>query len=126
MSTAKLFRDGKVAINISRDYGAGWSTWADTPEEREQKLFDTVLAYLLDSIGDNERTEEDLANINLHLKRFYPRDYEADDEYAERSAIRQSMQLHVVWLPEGTAFRVKEYDGFESVELRDNINWTIA
>jgi len=29
-------------------------------------------------------------------------------------------------LPVGTAFRIHEYDGSESVEIRDDIQWTIA
>jgi hypothetical protein len=34
--------------------------------------------------------------------------------------------LSIQWLPVGTAFRIHEYDGSESVEIRDDIQWTIA
>ena len=34
--------------------------------------------------------------------------------------------LTIQWLPVGTAFRIHEYDGSESVEIRDDIEWNIA
>jgi hypothetical protein len=34
--------------------------------------------------------------------------------------------LTIEWLPVGTAFRIHEYDGSESVEVRDDIEWNIA
>ena len=48
----KLIVDGKVAVLVSRGFGAGWSTWmSDYPE----CVFDPVLAQMLidgaDEIG---------------------------------------------------------------------------
>jgi hypothetical protein len=34
--------------------------------------------------------------------------------------------LVIEWLPVGTAFRVHEYDGSESIEIRDMMDWNIA
>ena len=34
--------------------------------------------------------------------------------------------LKVAWIPEGTLFRVDDYDGSESVELKENDNWLVA
>jgi hypothetical protein len=34
--------------------------------------------------------------------------------------------LEVAWLPVGTAFRIHEYDGSESIEIREELNWKIA
>jgi hypothetical protein len=31
-----------------------------------------------------------------------------------------------VWVEEGSAFRIDEYDGSESLELADKVDWTIA
>jgi hypothetical protein len=34
--------------------------------------------------------------------------------------------LKVEWMPEGTLFKVNEYDGSESIELKENDNWLVA
>ena len=34
--------------------------------------------------------------------------------------------LQVEWIKEGTLFRVVEYDGCESIEVNDEIDWMIA
>jgi hypothetical protein len=34
--------------------------------------------------------------------------------------------LQIEWMPEGTQFQVNEYDGSESIEKRDSVNWHTA
>jgi hypothetical protein len=34
--------------------------------------------------------------------------------------------LQVKWIPEGTLFKVNEYDGSESIELKENEYWMVA
>jgi hypothetical protein len=34
--------------------------------------------------------------------------------------------LVVQWVPVGTAFRIHEYDGSESIEIKEEINWVVA
>lgn len=34
--------------------------------------------------------------------------------------------LHVVWIPQSTQFRVREYDGYESIEIADQVKWIQA
>jgi len=34
--------------------------------------------------------------------------------------------LEVFWIPEGTKFQITEYDGAESLELLDDIDWITA
>ncbi len=35
-------------------------------------------------------------------------------------------ELKVAWIPKGTMFRVNEYDGDESIELKDDADWFTA
>ena len=106
----KVIRDGKVAVIVSPGFGAGWSTWSYRGEEdyRDFMLFDPTL---VDMIERSESAE----TIETYVTFVHPGTYcgGADD-------------LTIQWLPVGTAFRIHEYDGAESVEIRDDMNWTIA
>ena len=102
----KVVRDGMVAVLYSPGYGAGWSTWA-SPEIREQILFDPVLVDLV----EHERWEEARAYVALKYPDFYAGGLE---------------DLHIDWIPVGIQFIVYEYDGNESIEKRDNIDWYTA
>ena len=71
-------------------------------------LFDPTLVAMVergDSVGE----------IESYVTALHPHTYcgGADD-------------LTIFWLPVGTAFRIHEYDGSESVEIRDEMDWTIA
>jgi len=106
----KVIRDGKVAVLVSPGYGAGWSTWAYSVEEDNPgfMMFDPTL---VDMVERGASAEE----IEAYVKSKYPDGYYGGAEY-----------LTIQWLPVGTAFRIHEYDGSESVEIRDDIQWTIA
>ena len=102
----KVIRDGKVAVLYSPGYGAGWSTWAPH-EYREQILFDPGIVDLV----EHERWEEARAYVALKYPDFYAGGL--DD-------------LHIEWMPVGTQFQVNEYDGNESIEKRDSVDWITA
>ena len=34
--------------------------------------------------------------------------------------------LTVAWLPEGSEFRIHDYDGSESIEIKNHLNWIVA
>lgn len=101
----KLIVDGKVAVLVSRGYGAGWSTWmSDYPE----CLFDPVLAQMIIDGAD----EMEIATV---AQKRYPDAYLGGLD-----------GLDVEWLPVGTKFRVDEYDGAESIEYLGDIYWEVA
>ena len=110
----KVIRDGKVAVLVSPGYGAGWSTWATARggENGEDvtgfMMFDPLL---VDMVERGAEAEE----IEAYVKSKYPDGYYGGAE-----------DLTIQWLPVGTAFRIHEYDGYETVEIRDDIQWTIA
>jgi len=100
----KVIRDGKVAILISPGFGAGWSTWADH-EIREQVLFDPIIVDWVENgkIGE------------------VPIDHYNDFFYSGGAE-----DLVIEWLPVGTQFVVGEYDGSESIQILEDIDWSIA
>ena len=98
----KVIRDGHVAILISADYGAGWSTW-HWGDNREILIFHPKLVELVES-GQHNR--ENVAAILNEL---------LDKEEVEHIYLGGVENLKVQWLPEGTKFRIEEYDGAEYV-----------
>ena len=100
----KLVRDGMVAVLYSPDYGSGWYTWnQDDPEI----LFDPAIVKLV------EENKWDELKTYVTLK--YPNIYDGG-----------MWELKVAWIPEGAMFRINEYDGDESIELKDDADWFTA
>ena len=98
----KVIKDGKVAVCISVGYGAGWSTWNDD-ELAEKLLFHPSIVNAILS-GHREDIDGDWLAENL------------GDEYYDVYYCGAE-QLMVEWLPEGTVFKVDEYDGAESIYI---------
>lgn len=102
----KVIRNGKVAVLISNDYGAGWYTWNTAFPEClfDKEMVEAVLR------GCTTEQKEDLA-----LERF------GTDFYAGGAR-----DLVVRWLPIGTRFQVDEYDGAEHLEIEVGQVWLVA
>lgn len=99
----KLIRDNKVAVLVSPGFGAGWSTWNDG----DDLVFNERIALAV--LGESDETPLQAA------KAEYPDAYHGGVE-----------NLCVEWLEVGTAFQINEYDGSESLEIADSVNWNIA
>ena len=98
--------DGKVAVLYSPGFGAGWSTWAYGDSEQAMAMDrDLVLAFLNGGVDALVKITE----------QKYPDNYTggADD-------------VVVAWLPEGTRFEIREYDGSETLHTIDNVPWWVA
>ena len=100
----KLVRDGMVAVLYSPDYGSGWYTW--NPNNPEL-LFDPVIVQLVE--------EEKFDELKTYVTLKYPNIYEGG-----------MWELKIAWIPEGAMFRINEYDGDESIELKDDADWFTA
>lgn len=88
-----VVRDGKVAVLVSPGFGAGWSTWADNAE--------TAL-YAPDVVAWIEAGKPAV-------------DEEATfGHYGYLGGLRD---VEIEWLPVGTRFVIKEYDGSESLTI---------
>lgn len=97
----KVIRDGNVAVLYSPGYGAGWSTWCYNNALIETLLFHPLIVEKVESGHENEITKKWL------VQQFGE---EFEDVYCGGVD-----QLEIEWLPEGTTFRIEEYDGFETV-----------
>lgn len=100
----KVIKDGKVAVLVSHGYGAGWYSWAyDT-----DCLFDPDIVQLVLDGADTETI------LQCAETKWPDRYWGGADE------------LTVHWIPEGTQFRIGEYDGAESIEYSSDVQWIIA
>jgi hypothetical protein len=100
----KIVRDGNVAVIYSPGFGAGWSTWN---QQYPEMVFDPVIVGYLES--------RELDKISTYVAMRYPEAY-----------VGGLTDLTIEWVPLGSEFRIDEYDGNESIEIKDKINWFTA
>jgi hypothetical protein len=97
----KVIRNGKVAVLISPGYGAGWYTWS----HHKELLFHPKLVAMVEANKQSEITDQWIA-----------RELGLNDVYCGGAE-----DLEIIWLHEGTAFEVEEYDGSESIRTIANL-----
>ena len=100
---AKLIKDGMVAVVICPGYGAGFSTWYNEVYPMDKDMAEAVLA----------------GSENLVITAF--RKMVPEDDL-----VNDYRELDVVWVPVGTKFIIREYDGHESIQTFDDIDWMTA
>jgi hypothetical protein len=99
----KVIRDGKVAVLISYGFGSGFHSYG-APDEA---IFDPKLVGLVES--------EDYDGANEYVKNTYPGVYTGGVD-----------DLVVVWVDEGEDFIINEYDGSETIQLKNETQWITA
>ena len=100
----KIIRDGKVAVLYSPGFGAGWSTWN---QELPELVFNPVIVDFV------EKEQWDELAVYVSLK--YPDIYDGG-----------MRDLEIAWLDVGSEFRIHEYDGSESIEVKEELMWLVA
>jgi len=99
----KVIREGKVGVLVSPRFGAGFSTWGYPTEA----IFDPTLIELV----ENEKWQEAIDYCESTWSDVYSGGVQ---------------DLKVEWIPEGTKFKIAEYDGSETIWFLDDINWITA
>jgi hypothetical protein len=112
--------DGRVAVLFSPGYGSEWSANTFSIVEKHQLTFDSRIVMKVISpefkktFSERQETSESKRKfnefINPILSTFSRYDIPSYSAFA---------QLEVMFIPENTLFRIKEYDGSESVEIFD-------
>lgn len=109
----KVIKDGKVAVVINSDYGIGWSTQTlGISEMTETLLFHPKIVEMVLEGKQRLITEEWLVeNFGENYRNIFT---------------GSTSSLEIRWLPIGTIFRVKEYDGAETIEVYNPKRYHIA
>lgn len=98
----KVIRDGKVAVLVSPGFGAGWYSW----NSHKELLFHPKLIEMVEA-KRNAEIDEDWIKENLGLEHVYT---------------GGAGDLEIQWVPQGTAFKIDEYDGSESLETMEHLD----
>ena len=98
-----------MKVLISPKFGAGWSTWNDPMMALDKRLIRAFECGI---------SEEDMAELCLECG--------YDDGYGCKPYMGGFDDLIVVEVPSGTWFKIKEYDGSESLEIFDPDNYYFA
>jgi hypothetical protein len=109
----KYIFNGQVAVIHSCDWGTAWATWY--PET----MFDAELIKLYLWWQDTEPNSQ----LRLEVEDaayFYLRETHPDVTY------RGFDGLKLTWLPEGQEFIIREYDGIETIVLKQEMKWITA
>jgi hypothetical protein len=109
----KVIRDGKVAVLISPGFGAGWFSWN---REYPECLFDPDIVKLVEE--RNSIDERLAANITKDIQELAEKKW--PDGYWS------AHKLQIEWVPEGTQFEIREYDGAESLIFAERQTWIIT
>ena len=99
----KVVRNGQVAVIISQDYGAGWSTWATNPNDIDILMYHPKLVELIESGKTREMAGEDVIA------------WWVENELGADVYLGGWGGLSIKWIPQGTKFRIEEYDGAEYI-----------
>ena len=102
----KVIRDGKVAVIISAGWGAGWSTW----HGHKELIFHPKLIEWVES------EQPTVVAISTILKEIL------GEKEAEHVYLGGVDQLSVIWVPQGTKFKIEEYDGTEYIITENDLD----
>lgn len=102
--------DGKVAVLVSSDWGAGWSSWNRELRLTEFLLFDRRLVELVQAQAPEDAAEHLMRELGVD-----PMPY-----------LGGWNDLEIVWVTPGTQFRIHEYDGKETLVRLDEETYHTA
>lgn len=114
----KYIKDGMVAVLYSPGFGAGWFTWNS---EFPDCMFHPDIVELviqkeeLDEQNDAQKFQEIVQKI----------DDKAQELFGNGFYTGGSAALCVEWMHPNQTFRMREYDGSESIEYSDG-EWLVA
>lgn len=102
----KVIRNDKVAVLYSPGYGAGWYT---CNTKYPACIFHPKIVELVEQGKRDEITSE-------LCEELFCSDKEPKDGYFYTGG---ACDLQIEWIEEGTEFEITEYDGFESISLKE-------
>lgn len=103
-------------ILYSPGYGAGWTTWGGST--KEEKLFMLEYKPFIKALESKKKIDE-------KLKERFKRDWVKKFPNSDEPYMDGLSNLTICEVEDGVRVRVKEYDGYESVDVEghDDEGW---
>ena len=95
----------RYGVLVSHGYGAGWSSWNSPRLAYDRK----VIEYWKDNYEANPKVVEEWL-----AKNGYPGTYVSFSNWRN---------LTLEWIPANVCWRIREYDGAESIEVLNLAGW---
>ena len=102
MDIHKVIRDGKVAVLYSPNYGTGWYT----AHKIDQLIFDYKVVEMVEA-------KKDYNEIIAYCI----------EKYGKGINVGGAFDLRVEWIPVGLEFIIQNHDGFETIIMKDKIEF---
>jgi hypothetical protein len=106
----KVIRNGKVAVIYSPNWGAGWYSW----HHMEELIYHPKIVEMVENNQQGEITKGLIAELLGIID---------EDDMPYISCVED---LVIAWLPVGTEFMIEEYDGNETIRLKEATVWLTA
>lgn len=123
------------AVVLSPGFGAGWSTWNASALSWDSRVIDWLIAHSSVCNSDFDFSEDDLDDLGgeypYEIRRLTS-DFEELEKFCETIGYTHVYvgcfcdTFEIAYLPKGTLYRIKEYDGSESIEFYRNTNYITA
>lgn len=114
----------EYAVLISYGFGAGWSTWRDRALAYDAR----VVKFWLDHVGNEEWmstvNESGLLSRPESAAHKEAREFFESIGYENCPYMGGFPDIDIQWVPAGAKWRIREYDGAESIEIEENVDWT--
>ena len=120
MKVEKYTKDGQTAILVSPGYGAGWSTWGKNELAYDKRIVEFWLEHKDDEEYMKKLDKYDNNEVKENAEKLF------QSWGYEGTYFGGFKQIELVWLPIGTLYRINEYDGSESIETNDSVDWNVA
>lgn len=112
-----------VAVIYSPGFGAGWYTWNQSRfadlDGANALLFDPIL---VDLVKQKQQCKFDSDDAEIITNKIVAR----AEELCPDGYFGGAEDLVVEWVPIGTEFQIDEYDGNESIRLKEDFHWIKA
>ena len=118
--------NGYLEVLVSYGYGAGWSTWDGSENidlATDKRIVDFVKSDAFKN-NDIQATREFFKTLGISI--FDSDEDDEDDDKYEHIYGGGFFDCRIVKVKPGSLFRIKEYDGAESIEYFDENNWKKA
>ena len=109
----------EIAVLVSHGFGGGWSTWNNSELAWDKRVVEYVMQHM------NSEQWRNCVGIGGTAEHKEMMEFLHNIGYGNDVYLGGLRQIAIEWIPVGAHFIIKEYDGNEYVEYRDQTAWMV-